>query len=143
MEELISWVRHQKYQKLKEGLDHTPNTRFDKTCLRVQFVEGYGTAYSEIYEREPFNLNKTDEFGNCLLHIAAQNGNIRIGKILVQKGANPNHQNKVGQTPGHFAVAYQFFDFASWLFNENGANANDELFNIYGLGPYDGLTNDD
>ena len=107
-------------------------------------MEGYGTAYSEAYEHENFNLNKTDEHGNILLHIAAQNGNIRIGKLLLQKGSNPNHQNKVGQTPGHFAVAYHFYDFASWLFDvEDGAGANDELFNTHGLGPYDGLTQED
>jgi ankyrin repeat protein len=73
------------------------------------------------------------------MHIAAQTGNIRIGKLLLRKGANPNHQNKQGQTPGHFAVAYKFFDFASWLFDEKGGGANDLLTNIYGLGPYDGL----
>ena len=88
-----------------------------------------------------FNMNKTDEHGNNLLHIAAQNGNISIAKLLLDKGVNPNHQNKHGQTPGHFAVAYNFFNFASWLFDsESGANANDEILNIYGLGPYDGLS---
>jgi ankyrin repeat protein len=96
----------------------------------------------DTYEREAFHMNKMDDHGNTPLHIAAQDGDVRIAKLLVEKGANPNHQNKQGQTPGHFAVAYQFFDFASWLFDERGGNANDLLPNIYGLGPYDGLTKD-
>ena len=85
-------------------------------------------------------MNKVDEHGNTLLHICAQNGNIKIAKMLVHKGANTNHQNKLGQTAGHFSIAYDFFDFSSWLFDpEHGAAADDLLENIYGLGPYDGL----
>ena len=53
---------------------------------------------------------------------------------------HPNHQNKQGQTPGHFAVSYQFYDFASWLFDEDGGGGDDLLVNIFGLGPYDGLS---
>ena len=127
---------------IQEALASIPDRHFDKCLLRVQFVEGVGTVYTEPYEREPFNMNKTDDHGNTTLHIAAQNGDVRIAKLLVEKGANPNHQNKQGQTPGHFAVAYQFFEFASWLFDERGGNANDLLANVYGLGPYDGLTKD-
>ena len=140
LHELQSWVRHQKYKKLKEALNQVPNKVFDPSVVKVQLIEGIGTAYLEQYEREPFNLNKVDEHGNTLLHICAQNGNIKIAKMLVHKGANPNHQNKLGQTAGHFSIAYDFFDFSSWLFDpEGGAGADDLLVNIYGLGPYDGL----
>jgi ankyrin repeat protein len=45
-------------------------------------------------------------------------------------------QNKQGQTPGHFAIAYKFFDLATWLF-ENGGD--DTLPNKAGLTAYDGL----
>jgi hypothetical protein len=127
---------------IQEALKNIPNRRFDKCVLRVQFFEGVGTVYLEAYERELFHLNKVDDHGNSPMHIAAQNGALRIAKLLFDKGANPNHQNKQGQTPGHFAVAYQFFDFASWLFDERGANADDLLANMYGLGPYDGLITD-
>lgn len=47
-----------------------------------------------------------------------------------------NHQNKAGQTPGHFAVGYKFFDLSHWLF-ENGSD--DTIENKYGLTAYDGL----
>ena len=88
-------------------------------------------------------MNRIDSHGNTLMHIAAQTGNIRIGKLLLGKGANPNHQNKQGQTPGHFAVAYYFFKFASWLFDGRGGGGDDLLTNMFGLGPYDGLSPDD
>lgn len=93
-----------------------------KLLAQVPYVDGFGTAYTEAYEREHFNLNKTDEYGNSMLIVAAQNGNEAVAKFLVSKGpvddsmlisfllpsgANPNHQNKMGQTAGHYANAYQ------------------------------------
>ena len=138
-EQLRSWVRHQKHENIREALNNIADAPFHARHIRVQFTEEIGTSYTLDYEREPFNLNRVDEHGNTLMHIAAQTGNIRIGKLLVRKGANPNHQNKQGQTPGHFAVAYHFFDFASWLFDERGGGADDLLTNMFDLGPYDGL----
>ena len=132
-------MRHQKHESVREALEHISDYPFHTKHIRIQFIEEIGTAYTDQYDREPFNLNRVDEHGNTLMHIAAQTGNIRIGKLLTRKGANANHQNKQGQTPGHFAVAYKFFDFASWLFDEEGGGANDLLINISGLGPYDGL----
>lgn len=130
------WVRNKKIDKLQEATDILPTKPFDERDVRVQFVEDVGTAYVQSYEKQVYHLNQCDDHGNTLLHIAAQNGNIKIAKQLLAKGANPNHQNKEGQTPGHFAIAYQFLDFASWLFD---GKANDALTNIYGLGVYDGL----
>ncbi|CAN0329367.1 unnamed protein product, partial [Laminaria digitata] len=42
--------------------------------------------------QEPFNLNKGDDHGNTLLMVAVQNSNLKISKLYVNKGANPNHQ---------------------------------------------------
>ena len=133
------WVRHQKHESIREALEHIADSPFHSKYIRIQFIEEIGTAYTDQYDRDPFNLNQVDEHGNTLMHLAAQTGNIRVGKLLLRKGANPNHQNKQGQTPGHFAVAYHFFKFASWLFDEKGGGADDLLTNVYGLGPYDGL----
>lgn len=106
---------------------------------QAQYVPEHGTVYLSSYERLPFHANKTDEHGNTMLSLAAQNGNAKIVKYLLAKGANPNHQNHQGQTAAHFAIAYQFFDLSTWLF-ENGAD--DTLENKYGLSAYDGLSNE-
>lgn len=124
---------------VKEALSDIPTRHFDSIGVRLPFLEGSGTVYEKSVSDELFHLNQSDEHGNTLLHIAAQNGNSRLAKLLIEKGANPNHQNKQGQTPGHFAVAYQFYELASWLFDEDGGNGNDLITNMYGLGPYDGL----
>lgn len=53
-------------------------------------------------------------------------------------------QNKQGQTAGHYAVSYQFFDLSEWLFLQdgNGGGTDDTIVNKFGLGPYDGLQAD-
>jgi len=140
---LTLFTNTNRYKKLKEALEPILNKPFDQSITKVQFVVGHGTAYLDHYEREPFNMNKTDEHGNTLLHISAQNGNIRIAKLLFSKGANPNHQNNAGQTAGHFAIAYQFYDYTSWLYDPEQAAGDDLLLNMYNLGPYDGLTGEE
>ena len=138
--QVMALVRHGKVSRLKDALAPIAKKKFDPAIVKVPYVEDFGTAYVDAYERETFNLDKVNEHGNTMLHVAAQNGNVKIAKLLVEKGANPNHQNKGGQTAGHFANAYQFYDFLSWLFDPNGGGADDTLENMYGLGPYDGLS---
>lgn len=137
LEELFSIVRHSKYPLLKEALDYLPRKDFDKALVRAPFIEDHGTAYKEAYDRLVFHINKCDEHGNTMLTLACQNGNVKVTKFLMSKGANPNHQNNQGQTPAHFAVAYQFFDLSTWIF-ANGAL--DTVENKFGLTPYDGLS---
>jgi len=139
LDELSAWVRNQKVDYLKEALASVSSSRFDKSNVRVPYVPKIGTAYIAPYDREHFHLNKVDEHGNTLLHVACQNGASGVAKFLVSKGANPDHQNGQGQTPGHFACAYGYYDLASWLFDEDGGGAGDMIENSFGLGPYDGL----
>ena len=141
--EMASWVRHSKAKKLGKALEQLPPKRFDLNTIKVQYVEDFGSQYIDSYERDGFHLNQTLDHGNTLMHIAAQNGNVKIAKLLQKYGANVNHQNKYGHTPGHFAVAYTFYDFASWLFDPDGGGADDTLENMYSLGPYDGLQGED
>jgi len=138
-DELAAWVRHSKLKKLKEALEGVPSKRFDPQLVSAPYVDDFGTAYIDDYEREPFNLNKTDQFGNSLLTICCQNGNVKVAKLLIDKGANPDHQNKEGQTPGHFANSYGLYDLLSWIFSEDGGGGNDTILNKHGLSPYDGL----
>jgi hypothetical protein len=140
IDEILSLVRHSKLTLLKEAMDYLPNKPFDKSLVQVSYVPDFGTVYVDGYEKLPFHVNKMDEFGNTMLSLACQNGNVKIAKYLVSKGANPNHQNKLGQTPSHFAIAYKFFDMSQWLF-ENGAD--DTLMNKDGLTCYDGLAGEE
>ena len=140
LQELFSFVRHSKFGLIKDAIDYLPNKPFDKSLIQAQYVADHGTVYVAGYERLPFHINKTDDYGNSMLSLACQNGNLKVCKYLVAKGANPNHQNQLGQTPAHFAIAFQFYDLSTWLF-ENGAD--DTIENKYGLSPYDGLLADE
>ena len=63
-----------------------------------------------------------------------------MAKLMLAKGANANHQNTQGQTALHYCMAYNYFDFGSWLCDvEKGAAADDTVQNMFGLTPYDGL----
>lgn len=86
-----------------------------------------------------FNINATDDFGNTLLCAACQNGHQAIAALLIRKGANPNHQNKAGNTPLHFAMEFNFYELGSWLADPGKGGANDDILNKFGLGPYDGI----
>ena len=114
-----------KTEHTQEALNNVADAPFHTKQICVLFAEDICTSYAGDNECNPFNLNKIGKHGNTLVHIVAQKGNIRIAKLLICKGANPKHQNNQGQTPIHFARAYQFFDFTSWLFDERGNGAND------------------
>jgi len=134
--ELVSLVRHSKYSLVKEALDYLPDKKFERGLIQMPFLQEHGTIYVEGYAKLVFHINMVDEYGNTLLSLAAQNGNMKVAKFLMSKGANPNHQNKLGHTPSHFAIAYHFYEMSTWLF-ENGAD--DSIENIYGHTPYDGI----
>ena len=140
-EEIFAWVRHQKFEPLQKALESIASKKFDPLDVRVQFAENYGTSYHDVIEREPFHMNKTNSEGNTLLHIAAQNGNLNIGKLLIHKGCNPNHQNNRGRTAAHFAFAYNYVKFAGWLFSDE-VGGMDTIVDVDGRDAYEGIESD-
>ena len=50
-------------------------------------------------------LSCADGSGNTLLHIAAKRNNVDDVKLLLEKGADRNHKNRMGRTPLHLASA--------------------------------------
>ena len=82
-------------------------------------------------------MDSKDSKGNTLLLAAAQNGNKRIAKLALRKGANINLQNLTGQTALHFAFAYGYEDLGNYLISKG---ADDSLTNAEGLTCYEGLS---
>ncbi|GBG25573.1 Ankyrin repeat and protein kinase domain-containing protein 1 [Hondaea fermentalgiana] len=140
-DKLLSMARHGKVREMREAMQALPDRPFDPSDVTEQYVDSYGTKYSDELGRLQWFINKADEHGNTLMTIAAQNGRIKVAKLLLDKGANVNHQNVQGQTPLHYAMAYNFYELGAWLTDAaEGASANDQLLNMYGLTPYDGLS---
>jgi CheY-like chemotaxis protein len=139
LEDLMSWVRHNKGKQVAEALTPLPDGRFKVDLVKNAFVPSFGTEYVSSLDGLAFHVNKTDEHGNTLLVVAAQNNRLKMVQLLVRKGANPDHQNAQGNTAMHFAMAYKFHDLAAWLVDPEKGAASDEVHNQHGLDPYEGL----
>lgn len=85
-----------------------------------------------------FDIDEEDDKGNTLLLIACQNVNMKMVEYLVSKRANVNHKNAQGNTPLHFAMAYDTDGALGEYLIARGAD--DTIENVFGLTPYDGLT---
>ncbi len=82
----------------------------------------------------PTNVNDQGILGNTPLHIAAVSGDVRVGEILLNAGANPNIRGELGNTPLHEAVGQKQYEFAELLVKHG---ASKEIQNEDGLTPSD------
>ena len=142
-EDMMQWISFGKAKKVANALKTLPEQRFEVATLQAQFVEGFGTQYSDHLSGVDFHINMADEHGNTLLLKAAQSGQGHLAKLLVQHGAYINHQNARGNTALHFALMYKDTDLAVWLADPAKGGIDDTLMNSDGLTAYDGLSADD
>jgi len=59
--------------------------------------------------------NYTDSYGNTLFHVACQNGNKRVAKLVVKYGCDMDTQNAKGNTGLHFLFAYGYPEVAEYF----------------------------
>ena len=109
--------------------------------LKFVFSKARHGQYQAIEEKfdEPewtVDIDAQDPSGATLLHIACQNGNRRIAKFCLRKGANINQPNLAGNSPLHFCFAYGFEDLGEYLMDKG---ADDSVMNSDGLTCYEGL----
>lgn len=76
-----------------------------------------------IISEDPGRINKKDQEGNSLLHLAVREGNVDIIKYLASEGANVNIRNIVDETPLHIAANLGNLDVVIQLIS-NGADIN-------------------
>ena len=102
-------------------------------CRHGKFVEA-----EQLMNQSDWNvpIDYQDDQGNALLHVVAQNGNKRIMKLCLRRGAMINIQNLVGQTPLHFAFGFGYNDAGNYLLSKG---ADDSIRNSDGLTCYEGL----
>lgn len=111
-------------------------TDFKKLCSLCRHSK-FGDA--ELLINQPdwsVPIDYQDEQGNALLHVVAQNGNKRLVKLCLRRGALLNIQNLTGQTPLHFAFGYGFSEVGEYLISKG---ADDSVTNKDGLTCYEGL----
>jgi hypothetical protein len=120
--------RAQEQMVLEQMFSYTRNNRYD-ALEALMAAKHMGAADVDIDAR--------DELGNTLLHVASQNGNKRVVKLALRRGANINLRNNGGNTPLHYAYAYGFEELGEYL---KAKGADDTLQNLEGLTPYEGLS---
>jgi hypothetical protein len=99
-------------------------------------------AVEALIQQEAGILRARDENLNNLLHVACQNNNRRIAKLLIANGISVNEKNGKGNTPLHYCSQYHFMQLADYLIAHG---ADDAIPNNAGLLPCQGLgrTEDD
>jgi CheY-like chemotaxis protein/pimeloyl-ACP methyl ester carboxylesterase len=137
--DMISWIRHDKMKQLSDALVVLPDVGFDNRMVTTPYINNVGTEYAPALRGPAFHINKADDKGNSLLIVAAQNNRLRLAQLLLRKGANVDHQNALGNTALHYAMAYKFTDLAAWLVDPEKGGASEEVRNIHDLDPYEGL----
>ena len=80
---------------------------------QIQVVEAYIKSHM-------LGSDVKDVYGNTLLSISAQFGCYDICNLLIREGANLNTQNQEGNTPLHYAIAYNMSAIVDLLV-ESGA----------------------
>ena len=82
-------------------------------------------------------MDKEDEKGNTLLMCAAQNLNLKMCEMLINRNCDVNHRNSSGNTALHFAMAYDSEGTLAEYLIQQGAD--DTIENAVGCTCYDGL----
>ena len=80
------------------------------------------------------DVNSRDIHGNTLLHIACQNGNKKLVKMVLRKHADINATNNNGNTSLHFCFMYAYYGMAEYIMSKG---ADDTVRNNQNQTPYD------
>lgn len=94
-------------------------------------------SVESLIQKEVSVLDVRDDSGNNLLHVACQNNNRRMAKLLLRnmKKEKMDEKNNRGNTPLHYCYQYQFTQLAEYLV-ANGASL--EIQNNLGYYPTEG-----
>jgi hypothetical protein len=81
-------------------------------------------------------IDYQDGNGNTILHLVVQNGNKRLTKLCLRRGAGINIQNIYGQTSLHFAYGFGYNLLGDYLVTKG---ADENIQNKDGLTCYEGM----
>ncbi|GMH51543.1 hypothetical protein TL16_g01034 [Triparma laevis f. inornata] len=104
-------------------------------CCRT----GNITDLEFILDRNIVDVDVKDENGNSLLHLCCQQGNKRMVKFMLRRGADIKTQNAAGNSVLHHCHLYSHTDLAAYLLSKG---ADDSLVNAEGCTCYEGLSQD-
>jgi hypothetical protein len=99
------------YQVPDDPTDSVPYTFLDYDLEEIFSMARHGRCeeIDKLFDKG-LPVDVRDEFGNTLLIIACQNGNKRVAKTVLRRGANINSRNYKGNTPLHYCFHYGYGD---------------------------------
>lgn len=132
------------------GLESVQEKKVDE---QEEYTLGYGVSENDVEDLFSYcrhgrivemerHLDKgipidvRDMYGNTLLTIACQNGNKRVAKALLRRGANINARNHKGNMPLHYCYHYGYGDTLGAYLLKKGAEISS---NNSGKLPFDGV----
>jgi ankyrin repeat protein len=106
---------------------------YKRTFLILAASKGNESVLNYLIEKGA-DIDFQDKNGYCALHFAAQNKEIRITEILLNRGANPNLKDLHGNAPIWTAImnSREEFDIVKMLLKKN---ADIETKNKHGKSP--------
>ena len=118
------------------SLDQAQQEEFNKLaslCRHSKFTE-----VEDLLNQPDWRLpiHYQDASGNTVLHVVVQNGNKRLAKLCLRRGAPINTQNIFGQSALHFAFGFGYNALGDYLVSKG---ADDSLQNRDGLTCYEGM----
>ena len=115
---------------------HVQN-EFNRIAQTIQATRHANYAeLEELLDDMGINVDTTDEHGNSLLILAGQQGNKKLCKFFLRRGAYINAQNHVGNTILHYLHEYEHIELANYLIRKG---ADDSYLNADGLTCYEVL----
>ncbi|TMW59270.1 hypothetical protein Poli38472_004339 [Pythium oligandrum] len=88
-----------------EACDMNASTKNGRTALHYASSEGYLDVVRLLLGHEACDVNPSDKDGRTALHSASSNGEAEVVRALLNRGLNPNLQDKDGHTP--LALCFQ------------------------------------
>ena len=89
-----------------------------------------------ILNTDCISVDTRDQYGNTLFILACQQGNKKLAKVLLRRGADMNAQNNGGNTSLHYLYEYKHISLAEYLIKKG---ADDGAKNGVGRTCYEGL----
>lgn len=99
----------------------------DHTTRAILAVKNHNLPELElVLDTEGLSVETRDYHGNTLFVLACQQGNKKLAKFLLRRGADVNAQNNGGNTALHYLYEYKHISLAEYLIRKG---ANDSIKN--------------
>ncbi|MCD4782433.1 MAG: ankyrin repeat domain-containing protein [Candidatus Eremiobacteraeota bacterium] len=101
----------------------TPESKGDSDTVFKHVTAGDMKNLEKLISKNPSLIDKKDEDGDTPLHLAAEEGQMKIAELLMSKGAKINEKSRNKETPLHLAVEKGHLEMVRFLMKK-GANIN-------------------